>query len=469
MAAFIIPEEDAFVRFMHERSSDEGEQVMAVTVEVLSMWQMSGRALTHQPPGYLLVNMTEATVDPLGQIGIFNHGMQKIGPDGEKFGSPTPADAKALALKSMRVFTESYRLIKTENELKCAQGFWAQNIGRAFGVGPSGGYADRWDEELELVTDDTGNIVLLLHRDEDWAMFREHVANEPTRLSSPQGFSKELELVTKVATVSGTLVPRELDDRTLESILEEGLPILVLPHSASAELAAVRSSPLSNLTARFLKITRAVQTPRRLVPVKLPIRGVPMVEYEGILLSLCHHLPANYGFYLLRTLRELHLVCDPIAIMAAGKGSPLTRAISVDLRHLTVRGIVTGVASLAYHGWCFDAGIPRSKTVKLLAALRDTGKMTCRELQRLLRDCDAQKLKSVLETLEDQGLVQIDGKVVTAVPMPLFVRSIPARHSFPTLKLETEAYMKTLCGKYPGPANVSPLELLASLRGTGIR
>ncbi len=471
LAAFSIPEEEAFIRFMHETSQEEAEQVMAVAVEVLSLWQQTGSRLTRQPPGYILVNMAEAALDPLAQIGIFNHGMGHIGPDGAKGGDDTPLDVKRLSLESMRAFTKKYRAklqycpSESAHQLEWSQEVWKRYQGSAFGIGRSAGYTDRWDEELGLVTDEDGSIVLLIHRDEDWALFREHVMKEPRRLTDPWGWSTALERVTKVACISGTLYPRQLDDAMLESILVEGLPILMLPHPVISELAAVRSFPLFTFTDRFVQVIRSVRTLPKRVPVKPPIDGVPMLEYEGILLSLSRHLPANYGFYLMRTIRELHLVCEPIAVAVAGSGKELTRAISRDLRHMTIRGLVTGVASLAYHGWCFDSGIPRNKLVKLLEALRETGEMTFRELQRVMRDYNAQTLRSVLEILEGQGLVQVDGKTVTVVPMSVFVRTIPARYSFPILKLETEAFMETLRDRGPGPQTVSQLEILASLRG----
>lgn len=144
-------------------------------------------------------------------------------------------------------------------------------------------------------------------------------------------------------------------------------------------------------------------------------------------------MPFDYAFNIQRILRELSGVCMRLASVIGQQGGPnAITLIGQDLFRSTLRGVVIGMASLAYHGWVFDAGVPRELVQQLMEPLRANGPQTRRALQRKFPQwLMAGGRDTLLERLSELGLVICPENVVSAVPLPEFIRWLHRRPEFP--------------------------------------
>lgn len=103
---------------------------------------------------------------------------------------------------------------------------------------------------------------------------------------------------------------------------------------------------------------------------------------------------------------------------------------SCDLCGHALRGLVLSVAGLAWHGLGFDAGCPHAEVVRVLEYLRTREPMTKSELMRGAH-LKKEKRDALLERLEAEGLVRIEGKTVKATSYVEFVQDLYSRKEFP--------------------------------------
>jgi hypothetical protein len=102
----------------------------------------------------------------------------------------------------------------------------------------------------------------------------------------------------------------------------------------------------------------------------------------------------------------------------------------MELHALAFRGIVTSVASLAFHCLGFDPGCSRAKALTLLRHLRDKGPLSRRELQRHTQSLTAAQRDEVLARLAAEGLVEVNRREVAAVSLAGFIQALHARPEF---------------------------------------
>jgi hypothetical protein len=166
-------------------------------------------------------------------------------------------------------------------------------------------------------------------------------------------------------------------------------------------------------------------------PIHLPNNDYCQ-RYERLLRQRLHQLPGGYELSVLRVVHELEEVCERIARHSATPGSSGEEivAIFMELHALAFRGIVTSVASLAYHCLGFDPGCPRAKALSLLGHLRDKGPLSRRELQRHTQSLTAAQRDEVLSRLAAEGLVEVNQREVTAVSLAGFIEALYARPQF---------------------------------------
>lgn len=169
------------------------------------------------------------------------------------------------------------------------------------------------------------------------------------------------------------------------------------------------------------------------------------------------HTPMDYAFNVQRILRQLWHVCVRVAraICEQGGGPDAITLISQDLFRSTLRAVVIGVASLAYHSWGFHAGVPRAFVVQLLEHLRTSGPQTRRDLQRKFPQwLKAGKRDALLDRLSDAGLVFCPDTVVSAVPLSEFINWLHRRPEFPVEGCLSSLLLGKKCrqaGPLPGP------------------
>ena len=247
----------------------------------------------------------------------------------------------------------------------------------------------------------------------------------------------------KVVSVVGSVKPEQMDQALVTAILERALPILVLPYPGGFDSGFLRSFPMESLAVRFADAHISIRPAPLVAPVNLPTEAFPILHYEARIRERTRFLPSGYGYFLLRTLREVGQVCLRIAVQAAGaKDGAFTVAIADDLHQLTIRAMVTSVESLVFYGWGFEAGIPRPLLNKMLGYLRGAESRTVRDLQRKVRELKAEELRSVLDILTRDGLIEMEGKVIRAVSFAEFANGLQGRCGVPAPILYTQRNME---------------------------
>lgn len=133
--------------------------------------------------------------------------------------------------------------------------------------------------------------------------------------------------------------------------------------------------------------------------------------------------------------RELLSLSNGVVRLAAQLSSTAepkeVEAILWDLFNHNFRGITLAVYGLAWHG----LGVPTlhpDKAALILSVLRERGTpMSLRDLQRKPRLTPASLRDTVLKDLQDENLVILNGKTVTAVLYPDFVEKLYRRKDLP--------------------------------------
>jgi hypothetical protein len=237
-------------------------------------------------------------------------------------------------------------------------------------------------------------------------------------------------MVPKQLALSGSLPGSEWDRPLVDALMRDGGPVLFLPHTTTAPLKLPYSPDL------HLACMQVAETGwRRQVTAEQVLPNDPWVQHHHVaLMKRLVHTPMDYAFNVQRVLRELWHVCVRFAcvICEQGGGPDAITLITQDLFRSTLRAVVIGVASLAYHGWGVHAGVPRASVVLLLEHLRTNGPQTRRDLQRKFPQwLKAGKRDALLDRLSDEGQVFCPDTVVSAVPLSEFITWLHRRPEFP--------------------------------------
>jgi hypothetical protein len=321
------------------------------------------------------------------------------------------------------------------------------------GRGPAYRYGRVWSDDYGWLSGKDNRIVLRIDQPDDRKALRKDLLEKSPKLHNPRGLDHDLQMVPKQLALSGSLPGAEWDRALVDTLLNDSWPVLFLPHTTTAPLEIPYSPDLHQAcmnvaNAGWLKQVTADQM--------LP--DDPWLQhYHRAVMKRLFHLPLDYGFNIQRILRELGHVCFRLAcaICAPGGGADALTLISQDLFRSTLRAVVVGVASLAYHGWGFDAGVPRERVQQLLDHLRTNGPQTRRDLQRKFPLwLKAGKLDALLKRLAGEGLLSCPDTVVTATPLSEFIQWLHRRPEFPVEGCLSSLLLCEKCrqaGPLPGP------------------
>lgn len=411
--------------FIHGSAGDEATRCMVAATLVTTLWQVVGRAMPFRPPSFLLVNAGGLDDDPLDKFASVHTGPGPI----------TSGNSDDHILRNRRVMlshihdsnkTQRGNPAALELYVRQCQPDFLEARAQAFGHGRAGYYAERMDDQLGLVTDQYDDIILRLDRPADHERFRTDVHDNPERLRCPTGHSDSMKPVLKQAYVAGSLRPAQWDEALVTDIVSNGMPLLFLPHTVCQPLNIIGKEDL-NIISWTLASGGMVRA-TALVP-DLP--GSPCIaSCEARLRSRLRHFPAAYEFFILRAIRELAVVCASLAAyvsQSAATKANECNSLYWDLYIMCVRAVTLGVESLAYHGHGFDTGCPRGEAVKVLGYIREKEDVSRRDLQRRFEFFTAEVRDEVLERLAAEGLLELNGRQVAAVPLTGFIRSLPSR------------------------------------------
>jgi hypothetical protein len=299
-----------------------------------------------------------------------------------------------------------------------------------YGSGIAANYSSAWHEKLGWLTEPCDTAILRLDRPEEKAAFREDVLKHPERLLLPEGPGEHLHTASKTLAVSGSLPETEWDSELVCGLVELGLPMFFLPHVGSKPLVGGESLKLKAMT--FTSGIVGYQGGRQMIAeARLP--DDPWVRhYEDRLRRHLRHLPGSYEFSVLRAVRELAPVCVRIVQQFAAPGTPIPELGKIygDLYSMALRGIVIGVAGLAYHGLGIGPWNQHGAILEVLQYLRQAGPISRRDFQLKFRVL-AKDRDALLGQLAAEGLVRLEPRLITAVPLAEFVRALHARTEFP--------------------------------------
>lgn len=419
--------------FVHACSEDPNERTLAVTSLVTSLCQLCGRRMMRRMPSTLIVNAYDLENDPIDMLagllipptsepvsGYSRHpgflgGTAKDAPWAmaqaimmkDRLGAVTPINADTHRSWENRYFS-------------------AQSAG--FGSGPSRPYAEAWHDTFELMTDHGDELILRIESPEDRMRFRKDVVEGAHRLRAPIGYGTNLTLVTKHIGISGSLASREWDTSFATSLVDLGLPLLILPSLAT-------SGPWTK--DAFLRFI-AGHMPRAFDdPVDEPANLPPSPwfdQYNGELRSRLRHLSAAYDYSMQKLARQLYPACVRIANWCGTFSNGSTEeilALAKDLHQHSVRGLVLGVAGLAWHGLGIDTVVPRAEFLRVLSYVRRKGEVSKSDLLRHGKLSDSTTRDRLVERFEAEGLARVDGKVVTATSYGEFVEDLYGRPELP--------------------------------------
>lgn len=420
---------------IHGGTGDSASRTVTATTLLFSLWQLAGRGMTHRVPSLVLVNnkggdpgpmdtLAGSLVNPrvdtgprLHKDGPFAHGTPEMAPN---------AMAGAILRYQERRKHANLPWVPPELQMLEARFFAAQDTG--FGFGRTRPYAAAWHDIFGLMTDRDCQAILRVETAGDLAKFREHVVSDPQRLRAALGYGPGLELVSKRLCVSGTIAPAQWDAEFAGRAVELGLPLLFLPNPVRESDIATIPPALEFMAAMLPKaFDEPLEEPANLVP------GEWFAHYGELLRTRLRMLPSEYDYAMQRLARQLFPVSLRLTTRAgqlSGASAREMEALALDLCAHSLRGLVIGVSGLSWHVLGFDPGCDRSKALKVLDYLRAEGPMSRSDLTRYGKVEKAMR-EPLLESFVAEGLVRVDGKMITAITYEEFVSALHARREFP--------------------------------------
>ena len=432
------PAHEVLSDMIHSCSPDPNTCTIVAASLVLSLWQLRGRTLSEHVPSLILLNAGEAAPDPVDDfIGAFVQEKTATPPGKgkDRLGLPIdPEDAPQIMARAIigrrELGNDPARNFVTSGSAQALEGRYhdAKRVG--FGTGSARPYSRAWEEHFGFITDAHDRLIGRLNEAPDRVAFRHDVLNAPNKLWSPMGIGRGLQIVPKSVAVSGTLTVDLWDEELVRGIINLGLPILFIPHTAQEPLTIANAPAMESLSDLWCS------APGGRANTSLMLPPIDWFEaHANDTRRRLHLLPgsSNYEFAVLQVLHQLGSVCHQIAQYACqnSEANP-THCITLywDLHAAAFRGIALGVAALAWHGLGFDPGCPSEKAVKVLRDLRTKGPMSVSDILRF-GHLKKEPRDLLLERLVGEDLIRVDGKTVTATTFDEFVTALHSRRGLP--------------------------------------
>lgn len=416
------PMED-LLTFMSDCSPDPVTRVMSTTALVLALCQAAGPSMMIQPPGFLLINAGGAQEDPIDGL------MQQINNGDRPRPGPKPEDYERNRNTMRASFLTKPAHARLQEDLLFSQGLqpthpcpYAQSFYRAMGANHKGGragwYADRYDKDFGWFTDSTKHTILRLDRDEDRAQFYEDLRSNMGRLLSPVGYNEQMRAEKKLLSVAGSIPVAEWERLITRRIVENAMPVLILPHTASEPLKTPADQGIE-----WIGMVMASEAQRcRSNPVQ-PQHSLARVMNKRIsqrvrwLHLRLANFPVDYAYFIMQTLREMLHCCERLAGILVPDNTPHDASAQYALHLFTyvIEGFCLSVDALAWHEYFFPFITHRAETNKVLTALRKRGPMSKRDLLRHQQWLTKEVRDKILEHLVHEHLIRMERNHITPV------------------------------------------------------
>jgi hypothetical protein len=223
----------------------------------------------------------------------------------------------------------------------------------------------------------------------------------------------------KLLSIAGSLPVADWDTHLTDSIVRNAIPVLFLPHTAKMPLV-----PPGHLALEWIGFALAGEAAdSRATPVK-PYQRLDLIKPQDVreriarLRERLHHVPADYEFFVTRTVRELLPCCRRLVGIIAPGGTPDAEQLDLtfDLFTTVLQGVCLGVEALGWHGYGFDSPGGHDPVQRVLRAVRERGSLSKRGLQRNQQWLTAEGRDAILAVLAAEGLVTINHNEITAAP-----------------------------------------------------
>ena len=409
-------------RFMHECAKDPVTRVMSTTALVLALCQTAGPTMMSQPPGFIMINAGEEPADPIDAVLKTLIGMTrpKSRPTAEDF-ERNRQTMKVLLLEKKhsrdKPIFDFFNLSEQGGSRQSAR--FLSALANNYGSGRAGWYVDRRDVDYGWVTDASGHTILRLDRAEDLRQLCEDARLHPELLSVPTGYGAGLEKESKKLSLAGSLPAANWDNHLADGIIHAALPVLFLPHTASQPLITPGHLALDwigfALAGEAVKShATPVESYQRLDPITLPWFRERITQLRLRL----RYFPADYEFFVMRTVRELLPCCKRLVGITASGGTRQEEQINLtfDLFSTALHGVALGIESLGWHGYGFDSPGGQDALRRTLRAIRERGSISKRDLQRNQQWLTAESRDAILAVLAAEGLVMMTDNEITALP-----------------------------------------------------
>jgi hypothetical protein len=427
------PAMSALAKAVHGCSKDPTERTLTATLLVTSLCQLSGWRMMSRSPSTIVVSARDLTPDPIARFvgglipqlsepltGLCSHGAF----NGRHAKDAPRAMEQAIVLKGD--LGKVSPLNAADHRVWRDLYFAAQSAG--FGSGPCRNYAKAWHELFGLMTDSCDDLILRIESPEDRTAFRKDVVGEARRLRQPMGYGPSLTWVPKHISLFGSLASSDWDTPLANSLVNLGLPLLVLPSSA-AQLPCIPSTGLQFIARCMPKyLAEPLDEPANFLQTPWFDR------YAEELRSRLSFLPLTYDYSMHKLARQLYPACLRIANWCgtySGTDIGGIAAMAKDLCGHSLRGLVLSVAGLAWHGLGFDTGCPHREFMRVLDYLRLRGPMSKSDLHHRGHIENSKTRDKLVERFEAENLIRVDGRNVKATTYGEFVESLYAREKLP--------------------------------------
>ena len=430
--------------------SDPHVRTTVVTALVMSVWQYANKDNSPIKPSLVLVNTTGKAFDPL--MAAMD---SLLGRKDKLDKSPHKADGYVgTPDKARQSMHNIVGLLHSKDgqyvDRKAYEDMYHKARRTAYGPGSIHNYSQAWHPKLGLVTGRSNTTALLIEANKDKTLFREHLLNDPGKLSSPSGIGNGLKKVCKSMQVSASLSPSECDNTMVDAIMQLGRPYIILPHLVHDFI----NIPNVHAVSHCFNMVRPDWS--------FEVTALPCLPdnnwcgaYQKHLWARLGRLPLSYRYPIIELVHRLENTCDLIAeyagVMAGGIPADKLTPLKLELYTHSLRGIVLSITGLAWHGLGLDPAYPLTTTRKLLQQLREEGSMSLRDIQRSIGYKTASERDSVIECLSREGLLQAEGKMVTGFTYPDYIRGLGTRHGLPDVP---EAFRERDCHHQKTPSNL---------------
>lgn len=438
--------------FIHQCSPDLSVRTNLVTQFVLSIWQRAGGKMSPRLPSLITLSPSAKSRNlardfaalflPETSDSMPAHELSQQALILSRARGENPAEtilngyAAAEALSHQRQHTRS--VLFADHDTKEPRSI--------FGKGPCRHYAAAWHSQLGLVTDANNEVILRLENKSDRNALRHHIVHAPSLLTQPFGYGHDAKPTGKNLCLSGTISLSDWVPTLAAKLVDLGLPLLILPGPTEPQ----PDIPHFDELRKFARLASQLQTPITDEPSNF-ITGSSIDIFTEEIRKRLHYLPATYEFAIQKMARQLSLVCFNIAHFW-GKLSNSTqeevRALAHDLNEYTLRGVALGLATLSWRGLGFDPECSQDTINRVLKYLRERKPMS---KTKLLRGAHLKKEErdKILEVLEKENLIRIEGKTVSTNNFKTFTAALHARHNLTQPENHWATFRETLGNLHP--------------------